>query len=160
MPDFLISEAAWDELKEDLLIEYNGKTPLHTVLQLIIDNIQAICEVYSKHPEICINLLTQVMQEFTKEEYEDKVILPIANFIKEEPALVYIVESLQNLRKFLGDDPAFINKVFAREISMLPGNAASYNKMTAELCRRCIENTILLLKNRNDPKKDTSCARP
>lgn len=157
MTGIRIADELWDTLKENLLAEYfqYGRQALYPVIEIIITNLQSLCEVYRNYPDVCINLLNQVMQDFTKAEYEEKILTPISNFVEQEPALQIVVENLRNLRKFLGENPSFVEEVFSREINILKdeNKAEIYREITTDVCKKSITKTIELI-NIHSPRED------
>lgn len=141
----------WDQLIEKLLLSHfqYGRYPLFPALSTITDNIETVWEVYSKYPQTCINLLKQVATPCSKEEYEQKVLAVIKDRCKVEPALEYLASSLSILRKFMGDDPNFINSTFRHEIAMLNGENKNdeYLKIVDKTCRQAIKETIDNIQN-------------
>lgn len=143
---FEVNDEQWTALTETLLLanfQY-GRQALYPVIESIITNLQAICEVYGHHSQTCTQLLTQVTLSFNKEEYESRVLAPIMACSAKEPALELIVESLRNLRKFLGDDMEYISNSFSREVALLPteNRTELFKRLCRTLCLKAIQETI------------------
>lgn len=143
---FNINDETWENLTERLLNQHflYGRQPLYPVISCIITDLQTVCEIYRSYGDTCINLLEQVMMDFSQNEYEDLVLGVIESKCEEQPALWPLVDSLRNLRKYIGDYPSDLNKTFHREISMLPGESKTtmFAELVEDICRTAVQETV------------------
>lgn len=150
----LLSNETCEKLIEKIHLEYfqYGRQPFNSALSAVIDNLQTICEVYRKFPLTCIQLLEQVQKRVSAQQYREKVLVPI--LAKYQAAkdqndsslngLYFIAESLECLRKFMGDDEKFLTTTFARDITMLTGcdKQKTYCDVVDKMCRSLITASI------------------
>lgn len=149
MKEIEIRDEQWDALTEQLLTAHfqYGRQALYPLIESIITNLQTVCEIYRPYPDTCIRLLEQLSLPFSKKDYEEQIIAPMMTFIEEQPAIVILAESLVNLRKFLGDDPSFLNKSFHREIALLPGlnKTEQFEQLCQDLCNSALIEIISII---------------
>ncbi len=143
---FEISDDTWENLTESLLkahFQY-GRQALYPAINCIMTDIQTVCEIYRSYHDTCINLLEQVMKPFTKEQYEELVLAEIEVECEAQPALWPLVDSLRNLRKYIGDNPLELAKTFHREIALLPGEQKTelFSELLENICRTATHKTI------------------
>lgn len=143
---FELSDDTWETMTETLLTEHfqYGRQALYPVINCIMTDLQTICEIYRSHSDTCVNLLEQAMMSFTKNDYEQMVIAAIEAHCDEEPALWPLVDSLRNLRKYIGDYPSDLAKPFHREIALLPGEQKTqqFSELVESICRTATQQTV------------------
>lgn len=143
---FEISDDTWENLTESLLKAHfkYGRQALYPAINCIMTDIQTVCEIYRSYHDTCVNLLEQVMKPFTKEQFEELVLAEIETECDNEPALWPLVDSLRNLRKYIGDNPLELAKTFHREIALFPDEHKTqvFSKLVEDICRTTIQQTI------------------
>lgn len=149
-PTFNIDDTIWESLTENLLKQHfqYGRQALYPVISCMVTDLQTVCEIYRSYPDTCMNLLEQAMMAFSKDNYENMVIASIEEHCDEEPALWPLVDSLRNLRKYIGDYPSELAKTFHREIAMLPGEQKTqlFCNLVESMCRKLTKNTVYQIK--------------
>lgn len=142
-----LNDEHWEALTEELLIKHfqYGRQALHPAINCIVNDLQTVCEVYRSYPETCANLLEQAMMNFSKQEYEEQVLAATEANCEEEPALWPLVDSLRNLRKYIGDNPSELAKTFHREIALLPNENKTklFCELINEICHDATKRTIM-----------------
>ncbi|MGE3320416.1 MAG: hypothetical protein AB7I18_14080 [Candidatus Berkiella sp.] len=141
-----VSEESWAALIENVVLK-NYQYYRYTIfpaLECIMSNIQTIFEIYHQYPETCIALLEQAVMPFSPKEYEDRVIAPIMALVDEDPAHGLIVDSLRNLRRFLGDNPEFLNRTFQHQIQSLSSEdkLREFCTLCQKLCTEAVSETV------------------
>lgn len=118
--------------------------PLEKPLIIIAFNVQNILDVYQNFPETGLNLLAQVNDKFTKEEYE-QILNDIRSYATRDPNLKPLFESLNILRKHFGDDPAYIAQNYLTEIAALPGTNKfeTFQRIIKQILSTAIENVTV-----------------